>query len=249
MQLYHLLSLYCVLPAAGGNFLCFCALFCRFLLIFCFQKHVLNTFWHQFSLGMPSQIAFQTLYIPNPIYSNYFFEWVQNHYNVIFFVTDLPNWTWVFVKNQAFLVWLEQIALKKYLEGFFRQDFFLTASTHRDTSIPHVFEFWQRSQGLWQKKSPLYPLKKKLLYEWNREAEGMKSSKRKISVEKKMIFCRIFFCQKINGRFSEKQFSKKYVEFFILNISKKAKIKQIFYFDRYQLSLYRFLLKNHYLTI
>ena len=69
MQLYHLLSLYCVLPAAGGKFLCFCALFCRFLLIFCFQKHVLNTFWHQFSLGMPSQIAFQTLYIPNPIYT------------------------------------------------------------------------------------------------------------------------------------------------------------------------------------
>ena len=63
MQLYHLLSLYCVLPAAGGKFLCFCALFCRFLLIFCFQKHVLNTFWHQFSLGMPSQIAFQTLYM------------------------------------------------------------------------------------------------------------------------------------------------------------------------------------------
>ena len=32
-----------------------------------------------------------------------------------------------------------QIALKRNLEGIFRCDFFKTASTHRDTSIAHVF--------------------------------------------------------------------------------------------------------------
>ena len=31
-------------------------------------------------------------------------------------------------------------ALKKYFEGIFRRDFFKTTSTHRDTSIAHVFD-------------------------------------------------------------------------------------------------------------
>ena len=42
-------------------------------------------------------------------------------------------------KKQAKLVRLEQIALKIYLDKKCRQDFFKITSTHRDTSIPHVF--------------------------------------------------------------------------------------------------------------
>ena len=42
-------------------------------------------------------------------------------------------------KTSKYLDGCDQNALKLLSEGFFRQDFFKTASTHRDTSILHVF--------------------------------------------------------------------------------------------------------------
>ena len=44
----------------------------------------------------------------------------------------------ILVKIVIIFDWFVQNALKNFLEGIFRRDFFFTTSTNRDTSIAHV---------------------------------------------------------------------------------------------------------------